>query len=122
GAPFFRIPGLLRADTPEKFLASRRIMTWSADFPADDWTRISSSEGLGRALMRLGQHHKGVLLLHDMPPRAPPMLPQRLRELKRRVYRIVHVVPASPPLPKTPTTPDQWVPADTPVASRHSAI
>jgi peptidoglycan/xylan/chitin deacetylase (PgdA/CDA1 family) len=115
-APFFRIPGLLRADIPEKFLASRRIMTWSADFPADDWTHISSSEVMRRALMRLEQHHKGVLLLHDIQPRTALMLPQLLRELKRRGYRIVHVVPASPTLPKTPTTPDQWVPAGTPVA------
>ncbi|HEX4556705.1 MAG TPA: polysaccharide deacetylase family protein, partial [Xanthobacteraceae bacterium] len=36
-APFFRIPGLLRADGVEKYLASRQLMTWSADFPADDW-------------------------------------------------------------------------------------
>jgi peptidoglycan-N-acetylglucosamine deacetylase len=118
-APFFRIPGLLRADTPEKFLASRGIMTWSADFPADDWTRISSSEVLRRALMRLEQHHKGVLLLHDIQPRTALMLPQLLRELKRRGYRIVQVVPASPTLPKTPTTPDQWVPAGASVASHN---
>ena len=121
-APFFRIPGLLRADTPEKFLASRGLMTWSADFPADDWTRISSSEVLRRALMRLEQHHKGVLLLHDIQPRTALMLPQLLRELKRRGYRIVHVVPASPTRPKTPTTPDQWVPAETPIASRNWPI
>src|SRR5262249_29142285 len=34
-APFFRIPGLLRAGPVEDYLASRSIMTWSADFPAD---------------------------------------------------------------------------------------
>jgi peptidoglycan/xylan/chitin deacetylase (PgdA/CDA1 family) len=114
-APFFRIPGLLRADTVEKFLAERQIMVWSADFPADDWTHISSSEVLRRALMRLEQHHKGVLLLHDMQPRTVLMLPQLLRELKRRGYRIVQVVPASPTQPATPTTPDQWVPNGAPV-------
>jgi peptidoglycan/xylan/chitin deacetylase (PgdA/CDA1 family) len=112
-APFFRIPGLLRAETPEKYLASRGIMTWSADFPADDWTHISSSEVLRRALMRLEQHHKGVLLLHDIQPRTALMLPQLLRELKKRGYKIVHVIPASPTQPKTPTTPDQWLPNGT---------
>ena len=115
-APFFRIPGLLRAETPEKFLASRGIMVWSADFPADDWTHISSSEVMRRALMRLEQHHKGVLLLHDIQPRTALMLPQLLRELKRRGYRVVQVVPASATQPKTPTTPDQWVPGGTPSA------
>ncbi len=118
-APFFRIPGLLRADTVEKYLGSRGIMTWSADFPADDWTHISSAEVMRRALMRLEQHHKGILLLHDMQPRTVVMLPQLLRELKRRGYRIVQVVPASPTQPKTPTTPDQWVPNGAPVASKN---
>jgi peptidoglycan/xylan/chitin deacetylase (PgdA/CDA1 family) len=112
-APFFRIPGLLRATTPENFLASRGIMVWSADFPADDWTHISSSEVMRRALARLEQHHKGVLLLHDIHARTALMLPQLLRELKRRGYKIVQVVPASATQPKTPTTPDQWLPAGT---------
>ena len=114
-APFFRIPGLLRANTVENFLAERQIMLWSTDFLADDWTHISSSEVLRRALMRLEQHHKGVLLLHDIQPRTVLMLPQLLRELKRRGYRIVQVVPASPARPATPTTPDEWVPAGAPV-------
>jgi len=115
-APFFRIPGLLRADTPEKYLASRGLMGWSADFVADDWTHIGSSEVMRRALKRLDEHHKGVLLLHDIHARTALMLPQLLRELKRRGYRIVQVVPASATQPKTPTTPDQWVPAGTPTA------
>src|ERR1700720_1856366 len=41
-APFFRIPGLLRADNVEDYLAEQGIQTWSADFLADDWHRISS--------------------------------------------------------------------------------
>jgi len=115
-APFFRIPGLLRADTPEKYLASRGIMVWSADFLADDWTHISASEVMRRALKRLDEHHKGVLLLHDIHARTALMLPQLLRELKRRGYKIVQVVPASATQPKTPTTPDQWVARGTPMA------
>jgi peptidoglycan-N-acetylglucosamine deacetylase len=115
-APFFRIPGLLRAATPEQYLASRGIMIWSADFPADDWTHISSSEVMRRALMRLEQHHKGVLLLHDIQPRTALMLPELLRELKRRGYKIVQVVPASATQPKTPTTADQWMPSGRPIA------
>src|SRR5258707_7662168 len=39
-APFFRIPGLLRAEAVEDYLASKGIQTWSADFPADDWHHI----------------------------------------------------------------------------------
>ena len=108
-APFFRIPGLLRAATVENFLASRSLMTWSADFDADDWRHISAGEVMHRALTRLDAKGKGVLLLHDMQPATVLALPTLLRELKRRGYRIVQVVPATATLPKTPTSPEQWL-------------
>ena len=108
-APFFRIPGLLRADGVEKYLASRQLMTWSADFPADDWRHISAAEVMKRALTRLEAKGRGVLLLHDMQPATVMMLPALLHELKRRNYHIVQVVPATATLAKTETTPAQWV-------------
>jgi peptidoglycan/xylan/chitin deacetylase (PgdA/CDA1 family) len=67
-APFFRFPGLGRTDPVEGYLASRGLMVWSADFPADDWKRISASEIVHRALRRLEAKGKGVLLLHDIHP------------------------------------------------------
>jgi len=108
-APFFRIPGLLRAEGVETYLASNSLMTWSADLVADDWRHLSASEVLHRALTRLEARGKGVLLLHDIQPSTALMLPKLLRELKRRGYRIVQVVPASASQPKTPTTADQWL-------------
>ena len=108
-APFFRIPGLTRGEVIEQYLASRQIMTWSADFPADDWKHISAAEVMHRALTRLEAKGKGILLLHDIQPATVLALPGLLRELKKRGYRIVQVVPASPTLPKTPTVPSQWV-------------
>lgn len=107
-APFFRIPGLLRAEGVETYLASKSLMTWSADFVADDWRHLSAGEVLHRALTRIEARGKGVLLLHDIQPATALMLPKLLRELKRRGYRIVQVVPASASQPKTPTTADQW--------------
>src|ERR1700709_362928 len=41
-APFFRIPGLLRAEAGEDYLSSKGVQPWSADFPADDWRHVSS--------------------------------------------------------------------------------
>lgn len=108
-APFFRIPGLLRAEGVEEYLASKGIMTWSADFPADDWRHISSAQVLHLALSRIEAKGKGVLLLHDIQGRTAAMLPTLLRELKARGYRIVHVVPATPDRPKTPTEPRDWL-------------
>jgi peptidoglycan/xylan/chitin deacetylase (PgdA/CDA1 family) len=107
-APFFRIPGLLRAEAVEDYLASKGIQTWSADFPADDWRHISSARVYDLAIKRLEAKGKGILLLHDIQARTVAALPKILHELKARGYRIVHVVPATPDLPKTPTEPQQW--------------
>src|SRR5204863_1676542 len=106
--PFFRIPGLARADGVEKSLAARSLMTWSADFPADDWRHIKANEIIRRALMRLEDKGKGILLLHDIQPATIIALPTLLKELKARGYSIVHVVPAGADRGKTVTEPEQW--------------
>jgi peptidoglycan/xylan/chitin deacetylase (PgdA/CDA1 family) len=108
-APFFRIPGLLRADNVEAYLASQDIQIWSADFLADDWHRISASRVYDLALRRLEAKGKGILLLHDIQARTVAALPRILNELKARGYHIVHVVPATPDRPATPTRPEQWL-------------
>jgi peptidoglycan/xylan/chitin deacetylase (PgdA/CDA1 family) len=107
-APFFRIPGLLRADAVEEYLASQGLQTWSADFPADDWHKISPEKVHALAMSRLAAKGKGVILLHDIQGRTATALPAILRDLKAGGYKIVHVVPAGPDLPKTPTDPQQW--------------
>jgi peptidoglycan/xylan/chitin deacetylase (PgdA/CDA1 family) len=108
-APFFRFPGLLRQESIERYLASRQVMTWSVDFMADDWRRISAREIVTRALDRLEAKGKGILLLHDIQPATALALPGLLAELKARGYRVVHVVPASAERPPTVTAADQWV-------------
>jgi peptidoglycan-N-acetylglucosamine deacetylase len=107
-APFFRIPGLSRADGVEDYLASLGIQIWSADFPADDWRHVSSSRVYDLAIRRLEDKGKGILLLHDIQPRTVTALPRILNALKARGYRIVHVVPATPEQIATPTEPQQW--------------
>jgi peptidoglycan/xylan/chitin deacetylase (PgdA/CDA1 family) len=107
-APFFRIPGLLRAEAVEDYLASQGIQTWSADFLADDWRHVSSARVFDLAMSRLEAKGKGILLLHDIQARTVAALPKILQALKARGYRIVHVVPATPERPKTPTDPQQW--------------
>ena len=107
-APFFRIPGLLRQDQVETYLHAQNLMTWSADFPADDWRKISAARVKQLALQRLEAKGKGILLLHDIQPATVLMLPELLRELITRGFRLVHVVPATASLRKTETTPDQW--------------
>jgi peptidoglycan-N-acetylglucosamine deacetylase len=107
-APFFRIPGLLRSEGVEEYLASQGIQIWSADFLADDWRHISPLRIYELAMKRLEQKGKGILLLHDIQARTVAALPRILSELKARGYRIVHVVPATPENPATPTELKQW--------------
>jgi peptidoglycan/xylan/chitin deacetylase (PgdA/CDA1 family) len=109
-APFFRIPGLARADSVESYLHERGLMTWSADFPADDWKHIQASEILNRALRRIEAKGRGILLLHDIQPATVLALPTLLRELKARGYHIVHIVPAGFDRQKTATAPQDWMP------------
>jgi peptidoglycan-N-acetylglucosamine deacetylase len=120
-APFFRIPGLLRAEAVEDYLASQGIQVWSADFPADDWRHISSARVYDLAIKRLEDKGKGILLLHDIQARTVAALPRILHELKARGFRIVHVVPATPQNPATPTDPLDWElhPPSENVATRH---
>jgi peptidoglycan/xylan/chitin deacetylase (PgdA/CDA1 family) len=107
-APFFRIPGLMRAEAVEDYLASQGIQTWSADFPADDWRHISSQRVYDLAIQRIEAKGKGILLLHDIQARTVAALPRILETLKARGYRIVQVVPATPDRPATPSEPQEW--------------
>jgi peptidoglycan/xylan/chitin deacetylase (PgdA/CDA1 family) len=107
-APFFRIPGLLRADGVEEYLAGRGIQVWSADFLADDWHRISPARVYDLAMKRLEAHGKGILLLHDIQARTAAALPKILQTMKARGYKIVHVVPATLQDPATPSDPLDW--------------
>jgi peptidoglycan/xylan/chitin deacetylase (PgdA/CDA1 family) len=124
-APFFRIPGLMRAEGVENYLISRGIQVWSADFLADDWRHVSPDRVYQLAIQRLEAKGKGILLLHDIQPRTLAALPKIIRELKARGYRIVHVVPATADRPATPTTPVEWLlhpPTETTPIARWPAV
>jgi peptidoglycan-N-acetylglucosamine deacetylase len=84
-APFFRVPGFLTAKPTEAALAARGLMTWSADFPADDWKDISSAEIVKRAMSRIEAKGRGILLLHDIHERtveAFPIYPERVKDTR----------------------------------------
>jgi peptidoglycan/xylan/chitin deacetylase (PgdA/CDA1 family) len=95
-APFFRIPGLLRSQQVERYLASKSIAVWSVDAVADDWfKKITPNDIVKKAMARIAQKdHRGVLLLHDIHPATAMAVPMLLRELKAKGYRIVQAVQA----------------------------
>lgn len=108
-SPFFRIPGFARSDAVEQYVQERGLMLWSADFPADDWKKISAQEIVNRAIRRIEAKGRGILLLHDIHGTTADALPVLLHELKARGYRIVHVVPADVDHAKTATAPQDWI-------------
>jgi peptidoglycan/xylan/chitin deacetylase (PgdA/CDA1 family) len=112
-SPFFRVPGLLRQDSVEQWLAAHHYMTWSVDFLADDWTHINNKEVAKRAINRIEARGRGILLLHDIQPATALAFPEILHELKVRGYKIVHVVPATADQAKTAAEPELW-------AARHT--
>jgi len=92
-SPFFRIPGLGRSNTAEKFLADHDLITWSADVVADDWFRgIGAQSIVNRAMRRLEAKGRGILLLHDIHPATAIALPILLKQLKDKGFRVVQVV------------------------------
>jgi peptidoglycan/xylan/chitin deacetylase (PgdA/CDA1 family) len=93
-SPFFRIPGLGRNPAIENYLASKALVVWSSDVVADDWKHISAKEIVKRAMRRLDERGRGILLLHDIHPATVLALPALLNELKERGYHIVQVVAA----------------------------
>jgi peptidoglycan/xylan/chitin deacetylase (PgdA/CDA1 family) len=92
-SPYFRIPGLLRSKAVEDYLASKSLAVWSADVVADDWyRRVTAKDIVRKAMHRLDEKGRGVLLLHDIHPATVMALPTLLKELKASGYRIVHVI------------------------------
>ncbi len=116
-APFLRLPGLRFSPEIEDYARTKGLMIWSADAVADDWRPISSKQVVARALARLEQRGRGILLLHDIQKRTTGALPALLAELKKRHYKVVHVVAAGSQNPKTATAPAvATAPTPTPVS------
>jgi peptidoglycan/xylan/chitin deacetylase (PgdA/CDA1 family) len=94
-APFFRFPYLQSSVETAAYLTAREFVIWSMDIDTEDWMNTSAERLLTQALDRVERKQKGVILMHDIEPKATLALPKLLRELKRRNFRIVHAVPIS---------------------------
>jgi len=92
--PFFRFPGFASSPALLERLKARGIAVFGADLWAGDWNPMSPQHERALLLQRLTKAGRGIVLLHDIQPKTAAMLPELLRELKRRDYRVVHIVPA----------------------------
>ena len=91
---FFRFPGFTSTAALLNDLEKRHIPVFGADLWASDWNPMTPAETMSLTLRRLTATDGGILLFHDTQPHTAAMLPEFLRELKRRGFRIVHIVPA----------------------------
>lgn len=116
-APFFRFPGF--ADTPElvAYLASRGYTVFGSDLWASDWSKMTPKAELDLVLSRLEKNRKGILLFHDSQAITAQMLPEFLRELKKRGYALVHIQPGDTPTPTVDAGPD-WTSTTEPIIAK----
>lgn len=92
--PFFRFPGFASNQTLLDRMANRNIVVFGADVWASDWDPMTPDQQLKLILGRIDQIGSGIVLFHDTKIQTAAMIPDFLRELKKRGYHIVHVVPA----------------------------
>ena len=93
--PFFRYPGFADTTPLNDWLAAKNIGVFGCDLWASDWNPMSPDAQLTLVMERLEKAGRGHILFHDTRAQTAAMLPNFLRELKRRNYRIVHMVPGS---------------------------
>jgi peptidoglycan/xylan/chitin deacetylase (PgdA/CDA1 family) len=74
-------------------LKARGIAVFGADLWPGDWNPMTPQYERALLLRRLTKAGGGIVLLHDIQPKTAAMLPDLLRELKRRDFRVVHIVP-----------------------------
>ena len=91
--PFFRFPGFASSPALLTRLKERGIAVFGADLWPGDWNPMTPQHERDLLLQRLMKAGGGIVLLHDIQPKTAAMLPELLRELKRRDYRVVHIVP-----------------------------
>jgi peptidoglycan/xylan/chitin deacetylase (PgdA/CDA1 family) len=92
--PFFRFPGFASSPALLDRLKARGIAVFGADLWPGDWNPMTPQHERLLLLQRLRKAGGGIVLLHDIQPKTAAMLPELLRELKRRDYRVVHIVSA----------------------------
>ena len=103
--PFFRFPGYADTKPLLSWLAGRGITVFGSDLWASDWSAMTPKAELELVMSRLEKAGKGVILFHDSKAATAKMLPDFLRELKKRGYRVAHMVPGSGPTPVEPAGP-----------------
>ena len=102
--PWFRFPGFADTADLRGWFAQNNVGIFGVDLWASDWVKMTPEQELKLILDRLEKPKRGMLLFHDIHPWTAQMLPEFLRELKKRGYKVVHIVagPGNGPLVDAP--------------------
>ncbi|MGE0565556.1 MAG: polysaccharide deacetylase family protein [Pseudolabrys sp.] len=92
--PFFRFPGFASTPTLLDQMQRRGIVVFGADAWASDWNQMYPADQTKLIIGRIEKLGSGIILFHDTKMQTASMMPEFLRELKRRGFRVVHIVPA----------------------------
>jgi peptidoglycan/xylan/chitin deacetylase (PgdA/CDA1 family) len=95
-APFFRYPYLSDSPATVAYLKSRNIAQFAVDIDSLDWRKRNAQNAVHRVIANLGQHGRGIILMHDIHASTAAAVPLLLTELKAKGYRIVHLQPTVP--------------------------
>jgi peptidoglycan/xylan/chitin deacetylase (PgdA/CDA1 family) len=116
-APFFRFPGF--ADTPAllDYLKEKGLTVFGSDVWASDWNDTTPAAERDLILSRLEKVGRGIVLFHDTKAHTAQMLPEFLRELKKRGFRLVHIVPGDGETPVVAAGAD-WTSTTEPIIAR----
>lgn len=93
-ARFFRFPKLIESPQLLDHLKEIRYASMSVDLTADDWTEITGPEIRTRALDRIEERKRGVLLLHDWSTPMVSILDDLITTLEARGYHFAQLVEA----------------------------
>lgn len=92
--PFFRFPGFAATPALLDSMQRRGIVVFGADVWASDWNTMQPADQTRLVIGRIEKFGGGIVLFHDTKMQTAAMMPEFLRELKRRGFSVVHVVPA----------------------------
>jgi len=93
-AHFFRFPKLIESPLLLDHLKTIHYASMSVDLTVDDWTDITGPEIRTRALDRIEERKRGVLLLHDWSTPMVSILDDLITTLEGRGYHFVQLVEA----------------------------
>lgn len=102
---FFRFPGFADTPTLMAWLKTKNYSVFGTDIWASDWNTMSAKVELNLLLKRIEEAGRGIILLHDTKKRTADMLPDFLKELKKRGFHVVHIVPTNERTETTPARP-----------------